>query len=623
MKKALPLFLLALLLPVITVGQQEDIDSLRNLISTAQDTVRMKLYFELSMKYKNNLTDSAEFFAKAAIEESRELNYVKGEADGLISLGRIRRDRGELAQGLELLFESLELYRQVNDVIQMGNAFNDISIVYAMSDDYEKSLEYFLQALEVFKKANDPKGISYALNNIGIVYQELGQDSLAREYFIRSLNIKEQNDDTYGVAGAYVNLATIMRNYELFDEALVYHFKADSAFSLIDDKRGATRNLVYISDIFMTKKQFDTAWKYARQAYDQANQFDFMLFKQDALQAMVDIKENMQDYKAALYFQKEYQQVTDSLAQNKQLEAMEELKAKFDLEEKDREIEFLKNEQLLNQARNDRQRLANYLLIVSVVFMLVIIILLGWAYLNNREKNKALTNLNKDKDQFISILSHDVKGPLNTLKGFSRLLTKDPDKLSKEELMFFGSKINDSIDNLLKLVNGILEWFFSKKSVSALNPEKLEVAELINDVVKLYELTAYQKNIKIINEADRGATCLADRNVLLTVLRNLLSNAVKFSKSGDFIKFSTTSDAMKQLSIFISDTGVGITKEDLPHLFEYSKTKVRVGTEAELGSGLGLALSKELIETSGGCLSVESEEGIGSRFSITLPVAIS
>ncbi|MEO1097847.1 MAG: hypothetical protein AAFX57_08830 [Bacteroidota bacterium] len=106
MKKALPLFLLALLLPVITVGQQEDIDSLRNLISTAQDTVRMKLYFELSMKYKNNLTDSAEFFAKAAIEESRELNYVKGEADGLISLGRIRRDRGELAQGLELLFES-------------------------------------------------------------------------------------------------------------------------------------------------------------------------------------------------------------------------------------------------------------------------------------------------------------------------------------------------------------------------------------------------------------------------------------------------------------------------------------------------------------------------------------
>ncbi|MEM1406145.1 MAG: tetratricopeptide repeat-containing sensor histidine kinase [Bacteroidota bacterium] len=623
MKKAVPLFLLFLLVSVVAVGQKKDIDSLRNLISTVNDTVRMKVYFELSLKYKNNITDSAEFFAKAAVEESRELNYVKGEADGLISLGRIIRDRGEFAQGLALLSESLELYRRIDDVIQMGNAFNDISIVYAMSDDYEKSLEYFLKALERFEKANDPKGISYALNNIGVVYQELNQDSLAREYFIRSLNIKEQNADTYGLAQAYVNLATVLQNYELLDEALVYYFKADSAFSLIDDKRGATRNLVYIAGIFMTKKQLDTAWKYARRAYDQANQFDFMLFKQDALQTMVDIKENKQDYKAALYFQKEYQQVTDSLAQNKQMEAVEELKAKFDMEEKDRQIEFLKNEQLLNQARNERQRLANYLLVVSVVFMLVTIILLSWAYLNNRKKNKALTNLNKEKDQFISILSHDIKGPLNTLKGFSGLLIKGPDQLSKEELMFFGNKVNDSIDNLLKLVNGILEWSFYKQSASTLNPEKLEVAELINDVVKLYELTAYQKNIKIINEADQGATCLADRNVLLTVLRNLLSNAIKFSKSGDFIKFSTASNAMKQLRILISDTGVGITKEDLPRLFEYSKAKVRVGTKDEVGSGLGLALSKELIENSGGYLSVESEEGIGSRFSITLPIATS
>ena len=612
-------FSLFCLLPIALQGQQESIDSLRLLIPGAADTARVTLYFQLSMKYQNNLTDSALYFANAAINESRDLGYVKGEADGLISLGRIERDQGKLAEGLKHLSESLDLYRKINDLVQMGNAYNDISIVYAMSDDYEKSLEFFKKALGVFRKADDSQGISYALNNIGIVYEELGQDSLARAYYIESLNIKEQNSDTYGIGQAYVNLANIMQNYELYDESITYYFKADSAFSIINDQHASIRNYVHLADAFLQMLEYNEAWKYAYKAYNLANEYKFDLFKQDALQAMVEIKEATSDYKAAFEYQKEYQLLSESLANSQKLAAVEELKAKFDVEEKDREIQLLRSQKLLDQAQNDRQQLANYLLVVSVIFMVIVAVLLGWGYLHNQKKNKILIELNREKDQFISILSHDVKGPLNTLKGFSSLIAQGSSQISKEELAYFGDKINHSIDHLLKLVNGILEWFFSKRSTGALNPQELEVAVLIDDVVKLYELTADQKNVKVTNNADPKATCLADKDALLAVLRNLLSNAIKFSKKGDSIKFTTIQSTVKHLKILITDSGVGISKADLPHVFEYSKKKVRMGTDSETGSGLGLALSKELIETSGGELNVESEEGVGSQFSITLP----
>lgn len=612
-------FLVLMLIAGSLFGQSNDIDSLKALLPNVHDTVRMKLYYELSMQYKENLTDSAEFYARLAVDESARINYSKGQADGLISLGRIKRDAGKLAEGLELISKSLEIYRKIDDLVQMGNAYNDISIVYAMTDDYEKSLEYFQKSLDMFQQANDQQGISYALNNIGIVYQVLGQDSLAREYFIRSLNIKEKNSDTYGIAQVYVNLANILSNYELFGEALSYYLKADSAFSLIHNKRGATRNLVYISEMLFEMQEMDQAFEYAQKAYNLSEEFDFKLFQQDALESLVNIAVGKGDYELALNYQKQYQLVKDSLALDQQVALREELMVKFELDEKNREIQLLKNKDLLSQAESKSQRLTNYLLIASIAFMIVLISLLGFGYLHNKKKNKALTDINKEKDRFISILSHDVKGPLNTLKGFSSLLMTEDSKLTDEEMVFFGKKINDSIENLLKLINGVLDWFFSKNSASTVVPEQLEVKSLVDDVIQLYALTAYQKNIRVINEIKRTDKCLADRNTVLTVLRNLLSNALKFSKSGDSIRFYSESEKTKRIKILISDTGVGIAKRDLPNLFKYSKSKIKQGTQYELGSGLGLALSKELVETNGGELSVESEIGVGSRFIITLP----
>ncbi|MEM7107138.1 MAG: tetratricopeptide repeat-containing sensor histidine kinase [Bacteroidota bacterium] len=606
------------LLSHLGMGQQRDIDSLRSLLPSASDTTRIQLFFELSMKYENNLSDSAEYFARMAVEQGREIGYTKGEADGLISLGRIIRDKGQLVEGLELLSASLELYRTLHDLQQIGHAYNDISIVYAMSDDYEKSLEFFLKALATFEEASDMQGVSYALNNIGIVYQELGQDSLARDYFVRSLNIKEKNDDTYGVAQAYVNLANVFKDYELVDQALLYHFKADSAFSIIDNKRGEVRNLVYIADIYTTKNQLQKAWDYVWEAYQKANKYEAILFKQDALQTMVRVRETMGDYAMALTYQKEYQQIADSLNNEKQITALEELKTEFSLAEKDLEIELLKKEQIIEQARNERQRFANYLLIAGVLFMVITACLLGWAYLNNRRKNAALTDLNKEKDQLISILSHDFKGPLNTLKGFLSLTLSSEHQLSVEEKKVFGGKISESIGHLLSLIDSILEWYYSKEKGDENDHEKIIIHEVVEQVIKIYELMAYEKKLNLRNEVDQLHILYSNKKALSTVLRNLLSNAIKFSHIDGVIRFHSE-HVDDTVVIMVSDTGMGIAKKDFSNLFDFSKRKVRKGTTNEMGSGMGLALSKELVETNGGQLEVESQEGKGSCFKITLP----
>ncbi len=612
-------FLSMLTTVALQAQSKQAIDSLRGLITTSHDTVRMEVYFQLSMKYQNNNRDSAIHFAEQAIEESRALKYKKGEADGLISLGRITRDNGEFAKGLELISQSLEIYRSIDNRVQIANAYNDISIIYAMSQDYENALDYFAKALEMFEVIRNEKGISQTLNNMGIVYQELGRDTLAIDYYSRSLVIKEKIADTQGLAIAYVNMGTIMEDYELKSEALRYYFKADSAFKLVNDQRGVAKNQLYIANIFLKSTQFNKAWQFAQSSYDIAGDLELLLVKQDALSVMVDVKEKVGDYFSALTFQKRYQDVTDSILTAKNLAVVEELKAKFDANEKDREIETLRKDKELELIRRERQSLVNYLLILGLISALIVLSILWVAFMNNKRKNRVLLSLNQEKDQFISILSHDIKSPLNTLKAFSNLLTTAPERLSEQEIQACGGKINSSLDSMTKLVDNVLEWSLSRKHLNNSQPVRVDISELLADVINLYHLVAKEKNVEIINEVKcKQLLAFADKNALYTVLRNLVSNAIKFSKSGDVVKISASRDDNK-MKIVVSDTGMGIEKELLPILFDFSKQKVRSGTANESGTGLGLALSKELIEANRGTLEVDSIYGIGSQFHITVP----
>ncbi|TRX59501.1 sensor histidine kinase [Fulvivirga sp. M361] len=622
MKQSYFIFLLSSYFLIFSgdLGAQQltEIADLRKKLETANDTTLAGIYFELSMKYQHMKPDSAMYFAEEAIVHSRTINYQKGEADGLISLGRLKRDKGAYAEALDDLFMSLKIFRDIKDKKQIANALNDISIVYAISEDYEQSLDFFKQALTMFQELGDEKGESYALNNIGIIYQEMGLDSTARDYFLQSLHIKEKNNDGYGISRAYSNLASIMEEYELYDEALLYYFKADSVYQTQFDLRGEADNYISIANLYHLMNAHDLALKYGLKGLELSYEINLPPIRQDALQVLTIIYESLGNYKEALKYQRSYQYLTDSLLNVVSLENVERLKEKFNTEEKEREIIALKKNQELQQALVERRTIQGYLLIGCVMLLLLSSVFLYIAYSAGRKKKNTLLKMNRDKDRFLSILSHDIKSPLNTLKGFSHLLSSSVDHLSQDEIKTFGNRINSSLNKLTQLIDNLLEWSMVRTNVSEMHFDKIDMKELIQDVVELYQLTAEHKKIEIVTDASSDAFGYADYNSIHTVLRNLLSNGIKFSHPDSKIMIKTESDK-GQVRTSVKDFGVGIGKEVLNRLFSLTKDKVRNGTADEKGTGLGLALSKELILENNGELNVMSQPGQGSEFSFLIP----
>jgi signal transduction histidine kinase len=235
-------------------------------------------------------------------------------------------------------------------------------------------------------------------------------------------------------------------------------------------------------------------------------------------------------------------------------------------------------------------------------------------------QNQELKKLNAEKDKFFSIIAHDMKSPVNSIKGFSELLIELVEDRDYEKIKEFAGIILLSTNRAISLLTNLLEWSQSQSGRMAFNPEYFELNSVLNEVVLLFNGNAEQKFIKIVNEIDTGVKINADRRMIGSVLRNLISNAIKFTNPGGKITITTVIEE-NEIVISVADTGVGIKKERLDKLFSISESYSTQGTQKEKGTGLGLILSKEFVEKHNGKIRAESTVGVGTVFYVSLPLS--
>jgi len=242
----------------------------------------------------------------------------------------------------------------------------------------------------------------------------------------------------------------------------------------------------------------------------------------------------------------------------------------------------------------------------------------------NEEKLKKqaieLEQMNANKDKFFSIVMHDLKSPFNGLLGFCDVLSEDFDYLSKEEIRLYINHIQTGTKNVYALIENLLDWSRLQTGKVKFKPEVLDVTEEVHNIFTLLSGNAFRKNINFEQNIPADTHVLADHTMFHSILQNLISNALKFTHSGGLI-FVSAQDIPDFVVISISDSGIGISKENIEKLFRADKHYSTMGTNNEQGTGLGLVLCKELIEKNGGEIWVESEIGKGSRFIFTLPKA--
>jgi ligand-binding sensor domain-containing protein/signal transduction histidine kinase len=237
-----------------------------------------------------------------------------------------------------------------------------------------------------------------------------------------------------------------------------------------------------------------------------------------------------------------------------------------------------------------------------------------------KSQRDELNNTNTVKDKLFSIISHDLRSPFNTLKGFIELIKLKYDGYSDHEIKEMIGIISDSADNVYNLLDNLLNWSRSQRGKLKLHPQMTDLVALINNKIELLNLQALNKNIRIEFGSKSEAILLElDPDLMNVVIQNLLTNAIKFTPTGGKIEVNCKIDNT-HLIAFVRDNGIGISKEDAEKLFNPNIHFSTSGTENEKGIGLGMIICKDFMDIHHGKIWVESELGKGSTFFIKLPL---
>ena len=235
-----------------------------------------------------------------------------------------------------------------------------------------------------------------------------------------------------------------------------------------------------------------------------------------------------------------------------------------------------------------------------------------------QEAQTKLLDSNANKDKFFSIISHDLKSPFNGILGIAQMLQSDYENFTDEEKKDMIKILGDLTLKTLDLLDGLLQWAQTQTGRMEYQFETINLYESSLTVIEYLNGNALLKNITLKNFVNPNATAFADSKATLTILRNLVSNAIKFCELNGTVQISTKLLGNK-IAISVKDNGIGISEEDKAKLFKIEVHHSSLGTNNEVGTGVGLILCKELVEQQSGKIWVESELGKGSEFIFTLP----
>jgi len=279
----------------------------------------------------------------------------------------------------------------------------------------------------------------------------------------------------------------------------------------------------------------------------------------------------------------------------------------------------------------------NILNIILIVLLLVVIVLQVRAYLKLKQKNKLILvqsreikrqiqeqekrnkqvgDLVHEKQQLIGLVSHDLKGPFNRIFALIQLMEITSENLTNEQREYLG-KIHQIVADGLGMIRNLLDNRRLEDKGIDLTPEPLNLANLIGSLIKNYRTLSEKKKIKIHFEAIQNATVLADKLYVYRIFENLISNALKFSQENRNI-FVTITERSDKIVIAVKDEGPGISHEDQKKLYQKFQRLSARPTGGESSTGLGLAIVKALVEKMGSELICESEEGLGTTFTVIM-----
>ncbi len=623
--------------------------------------------------YIGNKEEALTYMQLAKIKY-RKINDIDKLSLTLNRIGAIYHEWGLYDVAMKYFLDALKLVdtpdKKYGD--RIGQSYNNLGLLYKDMNEMDKSYDYFQRALNYYKESNETRMISYTLNNIGIVYKKVGEYDKALEYYNESLKIKKQINDKRGVSNSLGNIGDVYLLKEDYDNALVYYNEALTQMIINEDSYGIANTKNNLAVIYIKKNQPDKALHLLDEALPIAIKNGLKDLQKDILKSYSEAWEKKKFPEQALSYYKKYNELKDSILNETNSNKILELEVAYNTDKKDHENELLRiNTQKKEVELADEVSLKYILLIIIILFIFIVLVFIIRSKILKRsqkdlsEKNKQieqindqLININKQLDQrvydrtqalsyemaekekmlletqeafkkaeeanllknaFLANINHEIRTPLSAIIGLAEVLKNKFPKDQSPQLLAYIDGIQQSGGRLLCLLNNILDISRIEANDFKINLTFADINKLILNAADLYKFTINEKGLTLNMNLGKSTQAVTDTDIITKVIADVIDNAVKYTNKGKIEISSGYNASSAEVYIRISDTGIGIEEEYLPHIFETFRQESMGYDRMYQGAGLGLPLAKRLLKLMNSRIEISSKKEKGTEVSIYLP----
>lgn len=621
------------------IASAQVIDSLEKVLArkdiSVQERIDVLNLLARDLSYVNQVR--AIQYASDALRLSQENAYQSGLAYAYRNLASSYSYYGSFYLTMSNLQKAIPLFEKLGDSLGIANCYISLGNTYRRLNNYEKEIYYHQRAYEIVNRLENRERIGVTAHNLGESYLRKGQLTESEILTRSAMNINQKLHNLPVLSSCYKVMGKIFLARLEYDSAMFYFNNVLSLTKTLGEnsqKIAEAESRIALAEIYLKKqmKRERLAMLEATEVFVRTNALNE--YVKPVYLALIEEYSSRNEQEKV---QKAVQQfrATEELLTQRQLkdrnQLLESVAIVFELEEENNKLETQNTIQ--QQAIVSRNRLL-LVAALSAVLMLILLLLLAknnaqLKKLNEtlraqdaliQEQNAELKALNATKDKFFSIVSHDLRAPLNSLWAFSTIILENMHELSKEQLQHFSKELRQLVERTMKMTDNLIAWAKVQMNDSVVHPELIALKNFLPEVCQLYEDIAGAKHLHLSYDIASDITAYSDKDQLSLIIRNLISNAIKYSHEGSTIAIGAFEENGK-VNITVTDTGIGMNTETLESVFGEAPIQSTRGTSGESGTGLGLKLSREFAMVNGGTLSASSSPGKGTVFTLSLPAA--
>ena len=568
--------------------------------------------------------------AIAVADEAAELYSRLGDtaarAEATRSAGNACFGLADYTSALRYYLEAKELFDQAGDSSEAAGTLNNIGVIYSKLGQYDDALEIYRQSLALVRSSDDPDSLASLLNNIGLVHQRSGTPERAVDYFRQAIETSRGLDDERSLSYYYNNLGMSLEELGQLDEAMSYLERSLAIKERLGDRRAAIDTLFNIAQIHGRRGQPGRALELVLIARDSALEIGAKMELETSWEHLAELYAEAGRYREAFEASQQRLEVSSELFNERNSELIAEMKARYESQQQEEQIHVLEQQQRIDALEIERQQTLSRAL--GLGSGLVLLLTLGTGYLlwqrktveRERAVSGRLRKLDKLKDEFLAKTSHELRTPLHGITGLAESLIDGARGQLAPELQGDLSMIVASGRRLGHLVDDILDFSKLRHKRLELQFRALDLRALTDVVLALCAPLAASKTLELRNAVAPDLPLVeADENRLQQILHNLIGNAIKFTDAG--IVQVSAAVVGDHLSVSVADTGIGIPEDRQESIFQVFE-QADASTKRDFGgTGLGLAVTRRLVELHGGKIRVESTPSKGSIFTFELAIA--